>query len=446
MSATEPADRVSVRDLLSVPGLGLRLVAAPGEVDRLVRWAHPTELLDPRPYLRGGELVLTVGSSLIGEEQCRTFVQNLLEAGVTAVGYGLGDVSEEVPPALLALCRDHGLPLLAVPREVPFQRITELLADRRAEARNARSRRLQVLTARVLGAVTEGRSMTELLALLAAELGGTLEYGDGVLRWAPLTDADVRPSAEVLRHLAMALAVRQHEEDLDQANRRRELGRLVELVLQGRADVEVLRAPLESAGVDTSGTVVPAVWPGGAGALVQPLLGACLLADVGDTTLTITAGAAPVEAASRELALPCGRGEAVPVEQLDRAVSAAAAALRLARARGELVDARGLATFRSLLEFQSPERLEPFAEKLVLPLVRHDQAQGSALLATLRCFLEQDGSVSATAQELFLHPNSLRHRLKRIEELTGANPRSFDDRVALAVGLWAWDRGLRRRH
>lgn len=40
---------------------------------------------------------------------------------------------------------------------------------------------------------------------------------------------------------------------------------------------------------------------------------------------------------------------------------------------------------------------------------------------------------------LFLHVNSLRHRLTRVEELTGCNPLAFSDRVALAVALAAWD-------
>ena len=38
---------------------------------------------------------------------------------------------------------------------------------------------------------------------------------------------------------------------------------------------------------------------------------------------------------------------------------------------------------------------------------------------------------------MYLHPNSLRHRLGRIAELTGRNPTSFADRVALAVAVVA---------
>lgn len=441
----DPGTQLSVRDLLALPSLGLRLLAAPDRVDARVRWAHPTELIDPRPYLQGGELVLTVGTSLTSEAQCRDFVSHVVEAGVSAVGFGVGDVVDETPEALVDACRQQDVPLLRVPHGVPFQTIAELVVERRAEARNARSRRLQVLAGRVLEAIAEDRPMADLLAIISGELGGALEYAEGRLAWSPTSDADVRPGDEGLRHLARILAVRQHEEDREHTSRRREIGRLVELVLQGRADVEVLHAPLESAGVALDQLVVPAVWPGRAGDLVAPLLGPGLVADVGEHTVTVSTDAGVVQEASRHLALPCGLGEAVPVGQLAQAIPPALAALNLSRDRGELVTYRDLTTFEGLLELQPPQRLAPFAEALVQPLVEHDEGHGSALLQTLRTFLDNDGSVTATAQAMFLHPNSLRHRLKRIEELTGANPRSFRDRVGLAIGLWSWERGLRRR-
>ncbi|MEZ0076487.1 DNA-binding PucR family transcriptional regulator [Planotetraspora sp. GP83] len=54
-------------------------------------------------------------------------------------------------------------------------------------------------------------------------------------------------------------------------------------------------------------------------------------------------------------------------------------------------------------------------------------------------FLDCDGSVGATSRALFLHVNSLRHRLARIEAVTGRNPLRFEDRVALAVAMWTQD-------
>lgn len=47
------------------------------------------------------------------------------------------------------------------------------------------------------------------------------------------------------------------------------------------------------------------------------------------------------------------------------------------------------------------------------------------------------GAVGATSRALFLHPNTLRHRMSRIESLTGRDPMRFEDRVALAIAVWA---------
>lgn len=436
---------VTIRDLLSVRAFGLRLRAAPERVDSPVRWAHPTELIDPRPYLSGRELVLTVGTALQDEQRCRDFVDHLVQAGATALGYGVGDVTDEVPRALLQACREQGLPLLDVPPAVPFQAITELLADRRAEARAARGRRVQRLVGRLLDAIALDRPMAELTAIIESEAGGHVEFRHGALEWEPVTEADVRPTQETLDHLGAALAVRQHEADTEAAHRRAELGRLLDLVLQGRADPEVLQLPLEAAGVTATGPVVVAAWPRMAAPLVVDRLRHGIVADLADHIVTLSADATQLVDLATELALPCGIGEPGSLSQLQRTAPAALAALRVARERGAPATARDLTSFTGLLEQQPADRLAPFAEKLIGPLIEHDRQHGTALVDTLRAFLDNDGSVNATAKQLFLHTNSLRHRLRRVQELTGSHPQVFKERVALAIGLWAWDRRPRGR-
>jgi PucR-like helix-turn-helix protein len=64
---------------------------------------------------------------------------------------------------------------------------------------------------------------------------------------------------------------------------------------------------------------------------------------------------------------------------------------------------------------------------------------GAELDSTLRAFLDEGMRIEETARALHVHPNTLRHRLRRFEEATGANLR--DPRVL--VELW-W--ALERRH
>lgn len=73
-------------------------------------------------------------------------------------------------------------------------------------------------------------------------------------------------------------------------------------------------------------------------------------------------------------------------------------------------------------------------ERCLVPL--HEA--GGPLLATLSCFLEDGLSLEATARSLFVHPNTVRYRLRRITEITGWDPldarEAFVLHCALIVG------------
>ena len=47
---------------------------------------------------------------------------------------------------------------------------------------------------------------------------------------------------------------------------------------------------------------------------------------------------------------------------------------------------------------------------------------GADLLETLVAYLDNSGSVEATARALFVHPNTVRYRLRRIAEVSGYHP------------------------
>ena len=49
----------------------------------------------------------------------------------------------------------------------------------------------------------------------------------------------------------------------------------------------------------------------------------------------------------------------------------------------------------------------------------YDRARSASLLKTLATYLRLRGSVRATAEALYVHPNTLRQRLGRIGELAG---------------------------
>jgi len=72
-------------------------------------------------------------------------------------------------------------------------------------------------------------------------------------------------------------------------------------------------------------------------------------------------------------------------------------------------------------------------EQLVRDVYRPLVSTGTALLETLSAFLEQTSSLEATARVLFVHPNTVRYRLRRVAEVSGYTP--TDPRQALVLRL-----------
>jgi len=76
-------------------------------------------------------------------------------------------------------------------------------------------------------------------------------------------------------------------------------------------------------------------------------------------------------------------------------------------------------------------------------LLVYDAEHGTALLETLEQFLRRRGNISATSEAMYIHPNTLRQRLRRIGELTGIDL-GRDDwlMVELAIKLLKLQRAL----
>ncbi len=77
----------------------------------------------------------------------------------------------------------------------------------------------------------------------------------------------------------------------------------------------------------------------------------------------------------------------------------------------------------------SPTTSYRIAQQTLGPILDLDAEQRDLLLETIDTFYKAKGSTIEMGKYLFCHPNTVRHRLRRIEQLTG---KSFDDPVAAA--------------
>jgi sugar diacid utilization regulator len=69
------------------------------------------------------------------------------------------------------------------------------------------------------------------------------------------------------------------------------------------------------------------------------------------------------------------------------------------------------------------------------PLVTYDATRHGALVQTLRAYLDARLNVTKSAATLFVHPNTVGYRLRRIKEVCGRDPDDPDDLLVLALAL-----------
>jgi DNA-binding PucR family transcriptional regulator len=103
---------------------------------------------------------------------------------------------------------------------------------------------------------------------------------------------------------------------------------------------------------------------------------------------------------------------------------------------GELHDVPGeVGSHELLLRCVPKPVLRSFRERLLGPLAEYDARHHAELLTTLRSFLACDGSWSACASQLYVHVNTVRYRIGRIEALTGRDLSALADRVDFFLAL-----------
>jgi purine catabolism regulator len=160
--------------------------------------------------------------------------------------------------------------------------------------------------------------------------------------------------------------------------------------------------------------------------------------------LTDAAGLLQREAGRRlpglTISIGIGRLRADPLELPDSHAEARQA-LEVARWRhpGEVVAFEEMGLDR-LLAGSSEAELTAYGEAMIGPLLAHDRQHGAMLVDTLEAYLATR-NVAATARRLYVHYNTVRSRLARVEELVGPLLANAERLTAVAVALHLHRRG-----
>ncbi|MGP4018254.1 PucR family transcriptional regulator [Saccharopolyspora sp. 5N708] len=464
-----------VEDLLNRPELALQ-VRVRGRVDRPIRWVHTIEIQAPGRFLRGGEIVLTAGVWRTAGISAAAFIDDLVAADVAAVGFGLVPPETRVPEEFVDAARQHGLTCFVVPVEVAFLQIVEAFVNtKRAEWERPLRRHLAQHDA-IVAALRVNRGVETVLDTLAKQLGEPVAVrvaggpvagvaprpnhplplvGEGLaeaelLLPRPLAELDVEQHAAVVQAMPF-IALEIERTRAVRATELRYAWELFEWVHSGVLGIETVRTRLHSLGLPPDGPLAAVVLrtssPGADSVRLGDLLGTdgvvaqhgsevVAFARVRDTTVDL---ARRIHDALSSAVVHIGVGQ--PGTAAELRVS-----LLQARHAAEAVSSRSASGWMTheqlsspalLLSAQDPELLAATSRALLGPVLDHDERRGSDLLPSLAVFLDAGGRWQEAAQRLHVHINTLRHRMSRVEDLTGRSLSSTPDRVDLYLALRA---------
>jgi PucR family transcriptional regulator, purine catabolism regulatory protein len=382
--------------MLTVEGLvaelGLTLVSGEEAAHGQVRWVHSTELPDPTPWLRGGELLLTTGLQLQSARSQRELVARLAEHDIGGLGFGTGFAHEALPPALAEAARARGFPLFEVPYELPFIAITERVFKQLLDERYEMLQRS--MAGDVLAEALTGRLYPEELQARLRPFG--IGERAAVLAFAPPDPAAAAPLVERMLAREQALG------EQPSRNGSRPVGSLV-----------AIRAGLLCAVVDGGDELDPIALAGRIRA-----------------ELTARVGGEVRASASR----------AAPTQSLRLSFHEARCALEAVRLRGGaggevIATYADLGAFQLLLSLQDDDALLTYCASVLGPVEAGEGEYGDELLRSLDVFIEHNGHWEKAANALYCHRHTLRYRIRRVEQLTGRDLATARDRIEFWLAL-----------
>lgn len=102
---------------------------------------------------------------------------------------------------------------------------------------------------------------------------------------------------------------------------------------------------------------------------------------------------------------------------------------------GDIYHVDNLGVGKLLAEIKRESQKE-FMEKIIYSTKNNKEKKiNETLLETLKAFFDNNLSILKTAKVIYVHRNTSLYRLRRVKEITGLDPKKFDDAVQLRMAL-----------
>lgn len=408
---------LTLSDILALDGLSaLRLRAGGQGLQLAVRWYYVAENENIAYWIMGGELVFITGINHPRDED--NLIQLLMEGkqrGIAGMVILTGDAYiQSIPPRLIALADELGIPLIEQPYLLKMVIVTERIGTALVRSENALQSQRDILMQLLTG------DYPDLQMLQQRAIHQQLDFT------RPLRVAALR--LEGIQNLFRQFPPEQAEAWLQQARR-------------------IIRQRLQQQ-LNQQGNGFPLVERGN--------MFIFLLPDEEDDFYQqktwLQQWLRELAEGNEGLSLLCGLSAKVQqLQDYQRALSQARQALDLSenlRPAQRISDYQQLGFIKLLSAINDPALLSDFMHDTLGCLIERDRKSPWLLMETLETLLQENGNVVRAAERLGIHRNTLHQRIQRIEKLTGyaVGQPQFHLNASVALTIWRMSQDNLREH
>ncbi|VBB05744.1 Hypothetical protein LUCI_0955 [Lucifera butyrica] len=377
------------------------MIAGRDGLDRMVNWVHFLDLPDVLPWVQGGELLFITGMGLEKDgEHLLNLVRGIAGKRLAGLVINIGPYIPETPASVIQLADELKFPVFELPWEV---RLVEVTYD---------------VSAYIIKKQMEEKSVGDLLENILFNTG--CDFATLVRRADYYGyDLSIPHQVGILRVSDFGTALPDEQDEVALMKLKGAFERTVREIISihyrkalamFRVDSMIFLIP-EEAGKkgDKNGNLV----------IAREVITACC-------------NKFP------KLTLNIGLGSSFSDFGLAKnSYKQARLALKYAdfsHSQNGVYRYSDIGVYKLLLGLDS-QVLEAYYQESLGELMEYDTVHGTELVPTLSEYLKQNCNTVQTAQNLFIHKNTLTYRIKKIETITAKNFSNMQDRVTLQMAL-----------
>ena len=393
---------IRCKDILDLPSMKkAKVIAGAESLERIVRWVHVGDMPNVTDWVHGGELLIITG---IGVKQDATslleLIKNIVEKNLAGLLINIGPYIPEVPDQVIEYAESLGFPLMVIPWETKIVEVTEEICST------------------IIMKQMEEKSVRDLLENI---LFGDFDNPDTLINRGTYYGYDLKGSFQVAIIDIDDFAFYLKDKNITDEKRILEIKGQFQNALNSclikhskkalsmmRSDSLVVLVPVKNKNGDEIKKLAEQI----KNYVIRNIPGITVSIGIGNYYNKLTE-------IKNSLA------------EAERALQAA----KWVHTKNKIFCYKDLGIYRLLFKVGDNQELESFCQETIGALLDYDKTHHTELLRTLESFLTENGNLVKTAQNMYIHRNTLKYRLQKIEELAEISLEDANQRINLHIGL-----------